>query len=173
MRLVEMTDSDMESLRRGYLRYEAVSPHEGDESAADFAGQWTEGDLASVSDGVELAGSRSRRKGRRWAGAPERRPWVLPALLAAVAGLGVVAGIVATSFVSPAQQAASARPPSASLITAKVRFGVLPVLLSLRAAVENGHPVQIGPPSDLDGSLPVVTSAAVSAGQRVQSGQLI
>ncbi len=132
-----------------------------------------------LSGGVTLSGvpgfqaRRGRTLGRGWAGAPERRSRVLPLLLAGAVGLGVVAGVVARGFVSPAQVAASAKPPPASLITAKVRFGVLPVLVTLRASVANGHPIGVYPPGNLAGALPVVTSADVSRGQYVHDGQLL
>lgn len=111
--------------------------------------------------------------GRRWAGAPERRSRALPVLVAAAVGLGAVAGAVAERFVSPAQVVASARPPAPSLITARVRFGVLPVIVQLRANVSTGRTVTVGPPGDLGGSLPVVTSVAVAVGQRVTAGRLL
>ena len=87
--------------------------------------------------------------------------------------LGVGAGIVARGFISPAQLAANAKPPKASLITARVRYGVLAVPINIRANVGDGNPVQVSAPSDLGGSLAVVTSLGVSPGQRVGQGQLL
>lgn len=116
---------------------------------------------------------RGRMLGCRWPGAPQQRSRVLPLLLAGKVALGLAAGVVARGFVSPAQVAARAKPPPPSLITARVRFGVLPVLVTLRANVTNGHPVEISPPGDLNGSLPVVTSANVAVGQHVRDGRLV
>jgi HlyD family secretion protein len=110
---------------------------------------------------------------RHWVGLPERRSPALPVLLALAVGLGAVAGAVSDRFVSPAQIAAKAAPPSPSVITARMWFGVLPQVVQLRADVNAGQMVAVGAPSDLDGSLPVVTSVAVAVGQRVAAGQLL
>jgi HlyD family secretion protein len=113
------------------------------------------------------------RWSRRLPGSPERRSRALPVLVALALLLGVGAGLVARGFISPAQLAANAKPPKASLITARVRFGVLAVPINIRANVGDGHPVQVSAPSDLGGSLAVVTSLGVSPGQRVGQGQLL
>ncbi len=93
--------------------------------------------------------------------------------LGSTLALGVVAGVVARGFVSPAQQAAAARPPAVTTITAPVRYGVLPAQIVLRANVSTGTAVVAGAPSDLGGASPVVTSVAVSVGQQIFSGQLL
>jgi hypothetical protein len=110
------------------------------------------------------------RWGRRLPGSPERRSRALPVLVTLALLLGVAAGLVARGFISPAQLAANAKPPKASLITARVRYGVLAVPVNIRANVGDGNPVQVGAPSDLGGSLAVVTSLGVSPGQRVGQG---
>jgi peptidoglycan hydrolase-like protein with peptidoglycan-binding domain len=81
--------------------------------------------------------------------------------------------VVARGFISPAQIAANAKAPKASLITARVKFGVLNVPVNIRGNVSNGNPTQVAAPSDLNGSLPVVTSVNVAPGQRVGQGHLL
>ncbi len=110
---------------------------------------------------------------RRWAGLPERRSRALAVMLIAALILGAAAGAAADRFVSPAQIAARARPPAASLITAPVRFGVLPELVQVHATASIGKTVPVDAPSDLAGSLPVVTSVAVAAGRQVTAGRLL
>jgi len=114
-----------------------------------------------------------RRLGRRLPGSPQRRSWALPVVVALALALGVAAGVVARGFISPAQVAANAKPPKASLITQRVRFGVLAVPVNMRANVSNGSPLQIAAPSDLGSSLAVVTSVNVAPGQRINQGQLL
>src|SRR5262245_65825781 len=74
-----------------------------------------------------------RRFGRRLPGSPERRSRALPVLVGLALVLGVAAGIVAQRFISPAQITAKAGAPKASLITARVRCGVLSVPVDIRA----------------------------------------
>src|SRR5215475_10630934 len=114
-----------------------------------------------------------RRRGARLPGAPTRRSRALPILVTLALLLGVAAGVVARGFISPAQIAANAHAPKASLITARVRFGVLDVPVNIRGNVSNGNPTQVAAPSDLNGSLPVVTSVNVAPGQRVGQGHLL
>src|SRR5262245_26312409 len=78
-------------------------------------------------DVVGDASGAARRRGRRLPGSPERRSRALPVMVGLALVLGVAAGIVARGFISPAQVAANAKAPKASLITARVRFGVLSV----------------------------------------------
>jgi peptidoglycan hydrolase-like protein with peptidoglycan-binding domain len=135
----------------------------------------------SVADGEEVPAAEEEDElprlrwslGRRWAGAPERRSKALPVLLAIALALGVVAGVVARGFVSPSQIAARSRAPQPSLITARVRYAVLPVIMSMRANVANGNPVSVNAPGDLGSSIAVVTSVGVRVGQRVGPGQLL
>ena len=151
---------------------------------ARFAGEPSEENASASTETVPDADRRSRlsantrfrgsRTSRtRWQGLPQRRSRALPLLLAAAIALAVAAGALAERFVSPTQIAASARPPAPSLITASVRHGVLPVIVQVRAAVSTGKVVTVGAPTDLSGSLPVVTSVSVSAGQRITAGTLL
>lgn len=133
----------------------------------------TDHGLLSRSGGRLRRGRPDIAVGRRWAGLPERRSRALALMLIAALMLGAAAGVVADRFVSPAQIAAKARPPAASLITLPVRFGVLPELVQVQATASIGKTVTIGAPGDLGGSLPVVTSVAVAAGQQVTAGRLL
>jgi HlyD family secretion protein len=149
-----MSNGDLESVP------DDGSPPEG-EDTGDHAGRtW-------VLPGL------GRRVGKRLPGSPERRSWALPVLVVLALLLGVAAGAVARGFISPAQVAANARAPKASLITQRVRFGVLAVPVNMRANISNGNPLQIAAPSDLGGSLAVVTSVNVRPGQRVGQGTLL
>src|SRR5215467_395121 len=167
-----MSDPDMESLLP-----EVPGPRAGD-SVGSEGEPGQEADLADEGDqSAEGEGSSPRTIGRlvgqALPGSPSRRSRALPALLALAVALGVAAGFVARGFVSPAQQAAQAQAPQPSLITAPVRFGVLPVLVAMRANVSNGHSLGVSAPSGLSGSLPVVTSVNVRPGERVGQGQLL
>ena len=131
-------------------------------------------DVATIDgDALDDATGPPRRRGMRLPGSPERRSRALSVLVILALLLGVAAGMVARGFISPAQVAANARAPKASLITARVRYGVLSVPVNIRANVGDGNPVQVNAPSDLNGSLAVVTSVNVRAGQRVSQGQLL
>src|SRR5215510_11841421 len=105
-----------------------------------------------VGELVDEADEPPRRFGRRLPGSPERRSRALPVLVGLALVLGVAAGIVAQRFISPAQITAKAGAPKASLITARVRFGVLSVPVNIRANVSDGNLVQVDAPSDLNGS---------------------
>jgi peptidoglycan hydrolase-like protein with peptidoglycan-binding domain len=110
---------------------------------------------------------------RRWAGAPERRSKALLVLLAVALALALAAGFVARGFISPAQVAARSGAPKPSLITQPVRYGVLPVIISMRAQIATGSTVPVNPPSDLGSTIAVVTSVDVRPGQRIGQGQLL
>jgi HlyD family secretion protein len=101
-----------------------------------------------------------------------RRRLGLPALVIGSIVLAAAAGAVARGFVSPAQRAAQAAPPLPSLITAPVRYGVLPQHLVMRATVAHDDPVTIKPPQNLTGAA-VITSVNVAVGKPVRDGQLL
>lgn len=164
-----MSDSETQLLPLGLQHETRGKGHNEELKVGEVDPAYSEAQ-ASEQAGFQVRRGRGRR---RWAGAPERRSRVVPFLLVGAVGLGVIAGVVARGFVSPAQVAASAKPPPASLITAKVRFGILPVVVTLRANVANGHPIQVHAPGNLAGALPVVTSADVSSGQYARDGQLL
>jgi peptidoglycan hydrolase-like protein with peptidoglycan-binding domain len=160
-----MSDSDVVPVASGGIELEPAGSHAADSDEAPG----TEEFPAEEEELPRLRWS----LGRRWAGAPERRSKALPVLLAIALALGVVAGVVARGFVSPSQIAARSSAPQPSLITAKVRFAVLPVIISMRANVANGNPVAINAPSDLGSSIAVVTSVGVHQGERIGQGQLL
>jgi peptidoglycan hydrolase-like protein with peptidoglycan-binding domain len=145
----------------------------------DYAGDAGDADIDYGEDDADFeseadeAGGWFRRRGARLPGAPARRSRALPILVTLALLLGVAAGVVARGFISPAQIAANANAPKASLITARVRFGVLDVPVNIRGNVSNGNPTQVAAPSDLNGSLAVVTSVNVAPGQRVGQGHLL
>ncbi|MDR2988815.1 MAG: peptidoglycan-binding protein [Nocardiopsaceae bacterium] len=137
---------------------------------ADVAEDEDDADFVTEADN---AGGLFRRRGARLPGAPDRRSRALPVLVVLALLLALAAGVAAGRFISPAQIAANTEAPKASLITAHVRFGVLEVPVNIRASVSNGNPTQVGAPSDLNGSLPVVTSVNVAPGQRVGQAHLL
>jgi HlyD family secretion protein len=177
--LTLMSESDAETWLPGGLRSGAGDAADRDTepgepvnaTGVDAAG----GDPPAAGDGSEVVAPSWWRQGlaRRLPGSPERRSRALPVLVVLALVLGVVAGVVARGFVSPAQEAANAKSPAASLITARVRFGILAIPVTMRANVGNGNPVQVGAPGDLGSSLAVVTSVDVSRGQRVGQGRLL
>jgi HlyD family secretion protein len=177
--LTLMSDSDAETWLPGGLRSGAGDAADRDTEPGELVNATSEdaagGELAAAGNGGGVAAPSWWRRGltRRLPGSPERRPLALPVLVVLALVLGVVAGVVARGFVSPAQEAANAKAPAASLITARVQFGVLAIPVTMRASVGNGNPVQVGAPGDLGGSLPVVTSVDVSRGQRVGQGRLL
>ena len=101
-----------------------------------------------------------------------RRRLALPVLVVLALLLAVGAGAAARGFISPAQEAARAAAPAPSLITAPVQRGVLPLDVVLRATVGHGRSETVPAPQGGIGNS-VVTSLSVSAGQTVNSGQLI
>lgn len=135
------------------------------QSGLEFLG----GDLPALDD-EQSPGGQGPRFTRRWARTQPKGSRVLVVMLTGTLVLGVAAGMVARGFISPIQLAARAQGPVPSLITTQVRYGVLPVLVSLRADVSDGHPVAVLPPPDLGGALPEVTSVDVAIGQRVRQG---
>jgi peptidoglycan hydrolase-like protein with peptidoglycan-binding domain len=95
---------------------------------------------------------------------------VLVAGLTVITGLAVAAVLAGRHFESPDQLAASAAPPSPSVITATVKFGPLAATVALRAEVTEVNPVKVTVPTDLGGSLPVVTSVNAKTGGIVDNG---
>jgi HlyD family secretion protein len=145
----------------------------GDLESVPDDGSWPEAEDEDRAGRTWVLPGRGWRVGGRLPGSPERRSRALPVLVVLALLLGIVAGMIARGFISPAQVAANAKGPKASLITQRVRFGVLAVPVNMRASISNGNPLQIGAPSDLGGSLAVVTSVNVAPGQRVGQGQLL
>ena len=87
--------------------------------------------------------------------------------------LAVVSGIVGSSFASPNQQAAQAKAPPLTPITAPANFGVLQATVTIRANVEDSDHTSIDVPDDIGSELPVVTQLNVHRGSEVTMGSWI
>lgn len=116
-----------------------------------------------------------RRHGPRVAeddGSPEGHRGLLLAI-----GLGVTTSAVVAAFLigrsvsTPAEQAARARPPQPSILTAPVRRAALGTVV-LRGTLVDPTTL-IAPPTDLGGDLPEITAVAVRRGQVVESGSVV
>lgn len=128
-----------------------------------------------------MTGGRQRLVARRRAGrdddrgAPLRRRGrlVVGAVLALTVVVGVIAFLIGQSVSTPAQQAARARPPAASLLTAPVVLTHARTTVVLRGTLTDGGAISVGAPGDLSGDLAVVTAVATAPGAQVQDGSLI
>jgi hypothetical protein len=98
---------------------------------------------------------------------------VVGAVLALTVIVGVVAFLIGRGVSTPAQQAARARPPAASLLTAPVALTHARTTVVLRGTLTDGGAISIGAPGDLSGDLAVVTAIATAPGARVSDGSLI
>ena len=98
---------------------------------------------------------------------------VIGAVLALTVVVGVVAFLIGRGVSTPAQQAARARPPSASVLTAPVVLTHARTTVVLRGTLTDGGAISVDPPGDLSGDLAVVTAVATSAGASVNDGSLI
>jgi hypothetical protein len=98
---------------------------------------------------------------------------VVGAVLALTVAVAVVAFLVGRSVSTPAQQAARARPPAASLLTAPVELTQARTTVVLRGTLSDGGAITVGVPGDLSGDLAVVTAVGTSPGARVADGSFI
>jgi len=98
---------------------------------------------------------------------------VVGAVLALTVVVGVVAFLIGRGVSTPAQQAARARPPAASLLTAPAELTHARTTVVLRGTLTDGGAISIGVPGDLSGDLAVVTAVATAPGAQVQDGSLI
>jgi hypothetical protein len=98
---------------------------------------------------------------------------VVGAVLALTVVVGVVAFLVGRGVSTPAQQAARARPPTPSLLTAPVVLTHARTTVVLRGTLSDGGAISVGAPSDLSGDLAVVTTVATAPGAQVNDGSLI
>jgi peptidoglycan hydrolase-like protein with peptidoglycan-binding domain len=80
---------------------------------------------------------------------------------------------VGRGFRSPAQVAASARPPQPSVITAPVRLIRPRTSVVLRGTLAYGGSVAIPTPTSLDGDAPIVTASPLHPGDTVHSGSVL
>jgi hypothetical protein len=123
----------------------------------------------------ERKGLLPRRRGRDDRGTPlhRRGGLVVGAVLALTVVVGVVAFLIGKGVSTPAQQAARARAPAASLLTAPVVLTHARTTVVLRGTLSDGGAISVGVPGDLSGDLAVVTSVATSTGASVEDGSLI
>jgi hypothetical protein len=94
-------------------------------------------------------------------------------VLALTVVVGVVAFLIGQGVSTPGEQAAHARPPAASLLTAPVVLTHARTTVVLRGTLSDGGAISVGVPGDLSGDLDVVTAVATSPGTRVADGSLI
>ena len=87
--------------------------------------------------------------------------------------LAIVSGFVGSSFASPNQQAAEAKAPPFTPITAPVRFNILQATVAIRANVVDSRQTSFGVPDDIGSDLPVVTQLNVRQGSEVDDGTWI
>jgi hypothetical protein len=98
---------------------------------------------------------------------------VVGAVLALTVIVGVVAFLIGRGVSTPAQQAARAKPPAASLLTAPVVLTHARTTVVLRGTLTDGGAISVGLPGDLSGDLAVVTAVATAPGAQVNDGSLI
>ena len=94
-------------------------------------------------------------------------------VLALTVVVGVVAFLIGRGVSTPAQQAARARAPRASLLTAPVVLTHARTTVVLRGTLTDGGAISVGVPGDLSGDLAVVTAVATAPGAQVVDGSLI
>ncbi|MGO9898950.1 MAG: hypothetical protein ACLP0J_04495 [Solirubrobacteraceae bacterium] len=127
-----------------------------------------------------MSGGRNRLPPRRSPGRDDRGTplrgrggLVVGAVLVLTVVVGVVAFLIGRGVSTPAQQAARARPPAASLLTAPVVLTHARTTVVLRGTLSDGGAISVGVPGDLSGDLAVVTAAATTPGAQVNDGSLI
>jgi HlyD family secretion protein len=120
-----------------------------------------------------LARRRQGRDGDRGTPLRGRGGLVVGAVLALTVAVGVVAFLIGRGVSTPAQQAAQARPPKASLLTAPVALTHARTTVVLRGTLTDGGAISVGAPGDLSGDLAVVTAVATAPGSLAVDGSLI
>lgn len=108
-------------------------------------------------------------------GTPLRRRGglVVGAVLALTVVVGVAAFLIGRGVSTPAQEAARAQAPRASVLTAPVVLTHARTTVVLRGTLTDGGAISVGVPSDLSGDLAVVTAVATAPGAQVGDGSLI
>ena len=124
---------------------------------------------------TELLPRRARERGLDDRGTPLRGRGgvVVGAVLAVTVAVAVVAFLVGRGVSTPAQQAARARPPAASVLTAPVVLTHARTTVVLRGTLTDGGAISVGPPGDLSGDLAVVTAVTTAPGAQVSDGSVI
>ncbi len=114
-----------------------------------------------------------QRAGDRGTPLRERGGLVVGAVLALTVAVAVVAFLIGRGVSTPAEQAARAKAPAPSLLTAPVVLTHARTTVVLRATLTDGGAISVGVPGDLSGDLAVVTAVATSSGAHVADGSLI
>jgi hypothetical protein len=116
---------------------------------------------------------RERREGDRGTPLRGRGGLVVGMVLVLTVVVGVVAFLIGRGVSTPAQQAARARAPAPSQLTAPVVLTHARTTVVLRGTLSDGGAISVAVPGDLSGDLPVVTAVATAPGARVADGSLI
>jgi hypothetical protein len=98
---------------------------------------------------------------------------VVGAVLALTVVVGVVAFLIGRGVSTPGQQAARARAPKASVLTAPVVLTHARTTVVVRGTLTDGGAISVGAPGDLSGDLAVVTTVSTTRGAQVNDGSLI
>lgn len=111
----------------------------------------------------------------RLSGRPEQRfsGLIVALLLVLAAAVAVVAFFVGRGFKSPAQIAATARPPRPSVITAPVELIQPRTSVVLRGTLAYSRALVVPAPTGLGGSLPDVTASQLQPGRSIISGTVL
>ena len=120
-----------------------------------------------------LVARRAAREDDRGTPVRGRGGLVVGAVLALTVVVGVVAFLIGRGVSTPAQQAARARAPAASVLTAPVVLTHARTTVVLRGTLTDGGAISVGAPGDLGGDLAVVTAVATAPGAQVNEGSLI
>jgi HlyD family secretion protein len=128
-----------------------------------------------MTSGRKRLAVRRRRGGEGDRGTPlrGRGGMVVGAVLALTVVVGVVAFLIGRGVSTPAQQAARARAPKASVLTAPVVLTHARTTVVLRGTLTDGGAISVGVPGDLSGDLAVVTTVSTAPGAQVNEGSLI
>jgi hypothetical protein len=103
----------------------------------------------------------------------DRGRGVLAVIVALTTIVGVAAFFIGRGVQTPAEQAAKAAPPSASLLTAPLRRRPVRAVIVLRATLHDDGAVAVDGPLASNGDLPVVSAIAMSKGSVIVDGDLI
>jgi hypothetical protein len=116
-----------------------------------------------------------RRRGNGDRGTPlrGRGGLVVGAVLMLTVVIGVVAFLIGRGVSTPAQQAARARAPAATVLTAPLVLTHARATVVLRGTLTDGGAISVGAPGDLSGDLAVVTTVATAPGAQVDEGSVI
>jgi hypothetical protein len=98
---------------------------------------------------------------------------VVGAVLAVTVAVGVAAFLIGKGVSTPGQQAARARAPKASVLTAPLLRTHARTTVVLRGTLADGGAISVGAPGDLSGDLAVVTAVSTARGAQVNDGSLI